>query len=60
MVCLGVSPSFCQHPESVDGNEGIMNYRLLGEKLAEFSNEKNILVQIMIGVPLFGTLLALY
>ena len=59
MYCMGVSSNYCSNfAKNVDGDEGIMSYLLMGKKVAEIALEQNLAVQILMGIPVFGTLLA--
>jgi Hint module len=59
MYCMGVKSSYCPgHVKNTDGDEGIMGYLLMGKKVAEVALEQNLFIQVVLGVLVFGTLLA--
>ncbi|CAB9529816.1 Warthog protein [Seminavis robusta] len=61
VYCMGVSSNHCpNHVKNVDGDSGIMGYLLAGKQIAEFALEHNLLVQLLIGVPIFVSLLAFH
>jgi hypothetical protein len=61
MYCMGISSNYCARPtienNAVEGEEGILSYLLMGKKVAEFAMEQNLVVQVMLGLSVFGTLL---
>jgi hypothetical protein len=59
MYCMGVKSNYCSgHVKNTDGDEGIMGYLLMGKKVAEVALEQNFFVQVVLGVLVFGALLA--
>jgi len=58
MYCMGVSSNYCpSHVKNVDGGAGVMGYLFAGKKVADFALQQNLVVQILIGVPVFATLM---
>jgi hypothetical protein len=61
VYCMGVCSSYCpNHAKNIDGDEGIMGYLLAGKELAEFALKQPLLVQLLIGIPIFASLLVIY
>jgi len=62
MYCMGIASDQCADhvPKDVDGVDGILPYLKLGKTVAEVALDSNILVQILMGVPVFGALLLIY
>jgi Hint module len=59
MYCMGVKSNYCPgHVKNTDGEEGILGYLVMGKKVAEVALEQNLFVQVILGVLVFGTLMA--